>query len=415
LLFLAGFVSYVLRYNISAAGPALMMDLEFTEQQLGYVFAAFTAGYAIFQLPGGLFSDRLGPRRALAICTVLWGALTLLTAIVPDDAVVGTTAALVLLIVIRFLVGVVHAPMFPILGSAVERWFPPGSWALPNGLSSTGLTLGTAAAAPLIAWLVVTFGWRTAFVVLAPLPLIIAAVWWKYARDYPAEHPAVNRAEVDLIARGREALEVVGTDDARPSWQRVLANRDVLLLTISYFCMNYVFYMFFNWVFYYLVTVRGFAEQQAGFLTAAQWVAAAVGAALGGYICDLLCRRYGIRRGCAWPGIVGVGISGVLLFAGSVIDSGYLAVACLAFSFLFNQLTEGAYWAAAIGIGGRHTAAACGVMNTGGNVVGFVNALLVPLIAGTLGWTAAMTTGAVFAFVGASLWLFIRADRRMAD
>ena len=61
--------------------------------------------------------------------------------------------------------------------------------------------------------------------------------------------------------------------------------------------------------------------------------------------------------------------------------------------------------------GGRHAAAACGVMNTGGNTVGFVNALLVPVTAATLGWTAAMMTGTAFALVCAVLWLFIRADR----
>ncbi|MCP5001091.1 MAG: hypothetical protein GY933_20705 [Hyphomicrobiales bacterium] len=54
-------------------------------------------------------------------------------------------------------------------------------------------------------------------------------------------------------------------------------------------------------------------------------------------------------------------------------------------------------------------------MNTGGNAVGFINALLVPYTAATLGWTAAMITGTAFAFISAVLWLFIRTDQPVAD
>ena len=413
LLVLASFISYVLRYNVSTAGPAMMIDLNLTEAQFGYILAAFTAGYTIFQFPGGVFGDLLGPRRALTFIMVAWAALTLLTSVVPDQSYGGVTLTVIALITVRFLVGAAHAPIYPLTGGVVERWFPVGGWALPNGLSSTGLTLGTAATAPVLAWMLTFLGWRQSFVLLAPLGLIGAVLWWWYARDNASDHPAANAAEVELIYANRPLA--AAADDSQPSWLRVLRNRNVLLLTLSYFCMNYVFYQMFNWVFYYLVTVRGFESQQAGLLTSVQWIAAAVGATVGGLLCDFLCRRYGLRRGCAWPAMFGVTISGLFLLAGSITANAYVAVACLAASFLFNQITEGAFWAAGIAIGGRHAAAACGVMNTGGNAVGFINALLVPFTAATLGWTAAMITGTAFAFVSAALWLFIRTDQLVAD
>lgn len=413
LLVFASFISYVLRYNVSTAGPAMMLDLGLTEIQFGYVLAAFTAGYTIFQFPGGIFGVRFGPRRALTILMVLWAVLTALTSAVPGTAAGGTTVTLITLIAVRFLVGAVHAPIYPLTGGVVERWFPIGNWALPNGLSSTGLTLGTAATAPVLAWMLGNFGWRQSFVLLAPLGLVGAALWWWYVRDHAADHPSTNQAEVDLIYANRPQAVAAGGDE--PSWLRVLKNRNVVLLTLAYFCMNYIFYLMFNWVFYYLDEIRGVESQMAGFLTSAQWIAAAVGATAGGLLCDILCRRFGMRRGCAWPAIAGVSLSGVFLLFGSVSDSAYLAVAFLAMSFFCNQLTEGAFWAAGISIGGRHAAAACGVMNTGGNAVGFVNALLVPLTAQTIGWTAAMITGTVFAFLSAILWLFIRTDEPVAD
>jgi MFS transporter, ACS family, glucarate transporter len=415
LLVLASFISYVLRYNVSTAGPEMMTDLGITEQQLGYILAAFTAGYTIFQFPGGVFGVRLGPRRAMTIIMVLWGLLTVLTSAVPGSGVAGTATTVAALVLVRFLVGAAHAPIYPLTGGVVERWFPVGSWALPNGLSSTGLTLGTAASAPLLVWMMAEMGWRQSFVLLGPIGFIGAFLWWWYVRDNPAEHPAVNEEEAAMIVADRPVAAPLAAGDERPGWQRVLKDRNVLLLALSYFCMNYIFYLMFNWVFYYMVEVRGFEAQQAGFFTSIQWVAAAVGATLGGFLCDFLCRRIGLRWGCAWPAMAGVAASGVFLLAGSVTMSAYVAVACLAMSFLCNQVTEAAFWAAGIGAGGRNAAAACGVMNTGGNAAGFVNALLVPFTASTFGWTAAMVTGTLFAFISASLWFFIRADEPVAD
>jgi cyanate permease len=64
-------------------------------------------------------------------------------------------------------------------------------------------------------------------------------------------------------------------------------------------------------------------------------------------------------------------------------------------------------------VAGPHAPAATGVMNTGGNLVGGVGALLVPLVAGSFGWVVAISTGAIFAVLAAVPWLWIRPDRPM--
>lgn len=408
-LVLASFVSYVLRYNVSTAGPAMIADLLLTEIQFGWVLAAFTAGYTVFQFPGGVFGDRLGPRRALTIICILWGALTLLTGVVPGPALASTSVVIGSLMLVRFLVGAAHAPIYPITNKVIQRWFPVGGWAFPTGLSSSGLTLGTAASAPLLAWMIDQVGWRQSFMLLAPVGFVVAAIWWWYARETPAQHAAVNAAEVELIAAGRTQHPGLAVEHG--SWLDVLKNRDILLLSISYFCMNYVFYEVFNWFFYYLVSIRGFGGQEAGFMTSSQWLAGAVGAAAGGWICDKLCERCGLRWGCRWPAIAGMTMSGLLLISGALTTSPYLAVGLLAACFLCNQLTEGAYWATSIAIGGEQCGTAGGVMNTGGNLCGVVNALLVPVTAQLFGWTFAIASGGIFALIGAGLWFFIQPDR----
>jgi ACS family glucarate transporter-like MFS transporter len=423
ILALASFVSYFLRTNLSFAAPEMMNDLGLSEVQWGYVLAAFTAGYAIFQFPGGILGDRFGPRRVLTGIVILWAVLTVVTSLVPGKGDGEDTASLVLiigsLVLVRFLVGAAHAPLFPVMNASVVRWFPVGGWGLPLGLSSTGLTLGGAAAAIALPLIIALFGWRIAFLVIAPLGLLTAMLWWWYARDNPADHPAVNDAEVELISAGRDQLvepdHSAGPDEksGQPDWLRVLKNRDILLLTLSYSTMNFVFYIVFNWFFYYLVEVREFSTTDAGFVASAQWIAGAVGATAGGWLCDLMCKRLGLRWGCRRPIIIGMSVSAALLLVGALHPGPYIAVAAMVMLFFFNQLSEGPFWATSVAIGGRHAGAAGGVMNTGANAMGVINALLVPFFAYTFGWTFAIASGALFAIISIVFILLVRPDHRL--
>jgi len=403
------FIAYVLRANMSIAGEGMMRDLGLSAIEFGMVLAAFTWGYALFQIPGGMFGEIAGPRRALAWIAIGWGAATLAIGLVPDAGAGGAGLALAWLIGLRFLMGVVQAPVYPVYALAVRNWFPPNHWALPNALGNTGLTLGWAVTAPLVAWLTLTIGWRESFLVVAPLGFAIALLWWWYGRDFPAEHPATGEAEIEFIGSRRPEREAPG------AWKHVLRNKNVLLLALSYFSMNYVFYIFFNWFFIYLVEERGLANLEGGFLAMIPTLAGAVGATVGGFWCDALSRRRGIRRGCCVPPLISLPLVALLLWAGAAADNIWLAVGLLALGFGGTQITEGAYWSAVTAVAGRHTATASGIMNTGGNLVGGVGALLVPFLAEKFGWLIALSSGSVMAIIAALLWLHIRPDQPMAD
>lgn len=408
------FSSYLLRGNLSIAAPSMMADLRLTEIQWGWVMSAFPLGYALFQFPGGVWGGRVGPRRAMMLIAVAWGALIALTSTIPSGNIASIALILTCLMTIQFFVGIAHAPVFPVVAASIERWFPVGGWAFPNGLTSSGLTIGLAVTASALPWLIGAYGWRLSFILLAPCGLAIAALWWWYARDRPSQHRSANAAEVALISAGRDPAELVEgvrhESTTQPAWLRVLKNRDALLVTLSYACMNFVFYVVFSWGFYYLVKVRGFSEQDAGFLTSAQWLGAGIGAALGGWACDRLCRRLGLRWGCRWAIVAGLLGSGALLLGVAFHPRADVAAVLLGLCFFFNQSTEGPYWATATAIGGRHAGAAGGLLNTGANLMGFVNALLLAMVASTLGWTVAIAIGAVFALIGAGLILLVRAD-----
>jgi predicted MFS family arabinose efflux permease len=115
--------------------------------------------------------------------------------------------------------------------------------------------------------------------------------------------------------------------------------------------------------------------------------------------------------GCRMPVVVGLLLSGVLLLAGATAHDPVLAVVFLSLCLGFQQMAEGPFWAATISVSGKHSSSACGVLNTGGNVVGGIGALMVPVTVEYFGWPIALGTGTAFAFIGALLWLWIRADR----
>ncbi len=409
----ASFIAYTLRTNFSIVSETMIEDLGMNAYQLGLVFSAFAAGYAIFQFPGGIVGDRFGPRRTITGIAIGWAILTAVTALIPGTDVLSVGAIVAALIVTRFLMGMVQAPLFPVtIGGTIERWFPMSQWGLPNGLVSTGLTLGAAATAPLVVLMMDGFGWRGALLVTAPAGIIAALLYHRFVTDDPADHPRIFAAELELIRSDRPPAEGGAEEGA---WKDALKDRNILLLASSYFCMNYVFYLFFNWFFFYLVDVREFSDSDAGTFSAAQWILGAVGATVGGMACDRLIRRFGVRIGTRSQCMTALFLSGAFLLAGAISDSAAVTVTLMCFSFGFTQLTEAPMWVATMSVAGRHAQVATGILNTGGSIPGAIGGILVPVIAGWLGWPAAIASGALFAFLGASLWLFIRADEPMAD
>jgi ACS family glucarate transporter-like MFS transporter len=413
LLFAASFVAYLLRTNMSITGPAMMTDLGLSLGQLGWIMAANAWAYAIFQFPGGVFGNRIGARRCIAIAAVLWGVFTLLIGFVPAAGMAAPAVILGWLIVARALLGAAVAPLYPVTGGAMTcAWFPVGGWAFPNAVGNAGLTFGSAAAGPFIAWLMEAVGWRQSFIYTAPIAFLLAGVWWWYARDTPAEHPDVREEELALIDAGRpEFARVVPTPGA---WKVVLRDRDVLLLAVSYFCSNYVFYFFLTWLFIYLVSERGFRILEGGIYSAVPWMMGAVGALIGGVLCDALSKRMGLGRGCRIPAMAGLLLAGACIFVAATATHPLLAVALLSLCLAFQQMAEGAFWAATIAVSGRYSSSACGVLNTGGNAVGGIVALVVPLTVAQMGWPAALATASAMAVLGAAIWLAIRADRKFA-
>jgi ACS family glucarate transporter-like MFS transporter len=402
-LFLVSFVNYALRNVLSVAAPSLREEFGFTSAELGWILGSFSLSYTLLQVPGGIFGQRYGTRRALGFLTVSWGVLTWLTGFAPGLMAASAAGAMVALVSVRLLLGATQAPIFPVTAGTVEAWFPPGHWALPLALTSSGLSLGQAALGPIVTALIVAYGWREACYILAPFGVAVGLWWYWYARDLPVQHPAITREEIAFINRDRAKVQAA----APASWRAALLERDVLVLAASYFCMNYVFFMFSQWLFIYLVEERGFSMLEGGVMYALPFITGAVLTAVGGVVCDHLCRRFGARTGCRATAMAGMLLVAVFMLAGAFATNAYMAVALLSLCFGFVLFTDTAYWVAVTYSTGENTMSATGVLNLGGNLPSLL-APLIGLMIDRLGWLPTISSGSVFAVIGAGLWLWVR-------
>ena len=401
LIALGGFTAYVMRTTMTVGAPAIIDDLEISKIQFGWITSAFLVSYAALQFPGGVFGDKAGPRKALTIIAVLWGVGIALTAIVPGPTVVAAGTTVGLMIAIRLLNGAFHAPVFPVQNVSICRWFPVGGWGLPLGLSGGGVSLGAAAASPVVAWLIVTYDWRIAFLAVAPLGFLLAGLWWWYARDNPAEHPATNDAEVELI--GSDRPKKVAETTYPPGWVRILKDRNIILLTLSYACSTYVFYSILSYFVLYLVDARSISQIEAGVYNGQIWLFAAGGVVFGGWLCDKLCRRLGLLWGYRVPIAIGLGICALMFLIGAYHANAIVAVVILSAGLCFQQVADSAYWSASISIGGHLAGAAGGVLNTGANAMGAINGVLFVWLADSYDWQLAMASNAVMAALAARI------------
>src|SRR3954470_9888287 len=85
-MFAISAIAYLDRVNISIAGRSIQQEFRLDNIQLGWVFSAFVAGYALFQAPGGRLAERFRPPHHLAIGQGVWAVFTALTAMVPSGA-----------------------------------------------------------------------------------------------------------------------------------------------------------------------------------------------------------------------------------------------------------------------------------------------------------------------------------------
>ncbi|HKR83999.1 MAG TPA: MFS transporter, partial [Terriglobales bacterium] len=337
-MFVISAIAFLDRVNIGVAGTSMERAFGFDHVKFGIVASAFNWGYALFQAPGGRLADRFGPRWILAFGTIWWAIFTALTAAVP----VGFPLAIATIVLVRFLLGVGEAVVYPAGNRLVASWIPLRERGIANGVIFAGVGAGAGIAQPLIAYVLLHWGWRWSFWISALIGLGGGIVWFLIARDRPEDHPAVNPEEATLI---RQGLPPTNTQSSKPvAWRAIFTSRDVAAVTASYFCYGYVAYIFFTWFFIYLNAVRGLNLKTTALYSMLPFIAMAIGSSLGGWISDRITSAVGRRAGrCGVAGAAMV-LCTVFLALGMFAADARLASVVLAGGAGALYLSQSSFW-----------------------------------------------------------------------
>jgi len=394
---LAG-VTYLDRVCVGVLAPSIMADLHITQSQMAWVFSAFTAAYALFEMPTAWWSDRVGGRRVLTRIVVWWSAFTMLTAAATSYAV---------MLIVRFLFGVGEAGAWPSTARVFSRWIPLRERGRVQGVFFAGAHLAGGLTPGLVALIAFYLPWRMVFVALGFVGLAWAAFWYRWFRDEPREHPSVNAAEVELI----ESTRGLPPSRQHSDWTEVFRIRSLVPLCLQYVANSYGYYFFITWLPTYLAKARGMSSAELAIFSGLPLTLSAVADVTGGFTTDALCRRFGVRAGIRGIGVVSYLLAAAAMLAGTLASNPRIGGTLIAVGGAFSMFTLAPSWSTAIGLGGRNTALLSSVMNTSGQVGAFFSPLVLAFLVDRTGnWTLPLHVLSALYLTAAVCWLLIRPE-----
>lgn len=399
-------ILYIDRICISKAVPAIEADLGISHTAMGFVLAAFTAAYCLFEVPTGSWGDRHGSRGVMTRIVLWWSAFTALT---------GAALGLWSLLLVRFLFGAGEAGAFPNTARVLGRWFPAEGRGPAQGMVNTTALIGGAVSPAAAAYLIDAVGWRWAFVIFSVPGVVWAIAFHRWFRDNPAGHPAVNEAERRLIGDGLGGPG--GIHHPPIPWRRVLTSANVLLLGGVIACSAFNTYLYFSWYPTYLQDARGVESIEAGWLASLVLGVSAVGCIVGGFLSDGLIRFTGNRRASRYAiGCGAMTVAVVFLLVGQHTDDAVVAAIWTAVAMFALHATLPNWWGAVAEVSGRHLGALFGLMNSIGGLGAIASQLFLGRFVDWMGglgfvgrqqWDPAFYLYEAILLVGAFGWLWI--------
>lgn len=277
-LTLSTILNLIDRQTLSILAPLLRDKFHLSQQDYAHIVSAFLISYAVMYTVGGRFVDWIGERVGMAACILWWSICAMLTSLAQGFWSLG---------IIRFLLGIGEPGNYPAALRATTRWFPKAERGLPIALFSSGSAVGNIIAPPMIAGLMLLWGWRAAFIIPGALGLIWLVVWlWIYR--LPEHLPGISQEELAWI-RNENSQGVASASASGPQrWGDLLKDRNVLALVLCRLVSDPVWYFYLFWIPEYLTRERGFSLAEIGLYAWIPFVAGAVGGMVGGRASDRL-------------------------------------------------------------------------------------------------------------------------------
>ena len=409
-IFINVVINYMDRSNISVAAPFIIKSFSLDSVKMGYIFSAFGWTYAFLQIPGGVMTDRFGPRILYSISLILWSLASLLQ---------GFAKSFASLLGLRIAVGAFEAPAYPMNNRIVTSWFPDTERASAIAVYTSGQFIGLAFLTPVLIALENWVGWRGLFYCTGSIGLIWGIIWWFIYRD-PLQHPRTNQAELNHIEAGGGLVRENKRSKTKFKWENlriVLSKRKLWGIYFGQFGVNSTLWFFLTWFPTYLVKYRGLNFLESGMLSAVPFLAAFAGILFSGFLSDHLMKK-GVSAGLArkTPVISGLFLS-IAIIGANFVNSPFLITLFMTIAFFGNGLAS-ITWIFVSALAPKHLLGL-----TGGvfNFMGGLAAIIVPVAIGYLVRNGNFSPALIFigcmALLGALSYLFLvgKVDRIITE
>ena len=399
LLSILAIITYFDRTSISVAGTRITEDLGLSETQFGWMQAAFSIAYGMFQIPMGVLGDKKGVRGVLLGIVIWWSLFTFLT---------GLSNTFAILLVIRFLFAVGEAGAFPNISIAISKWFPVQERARAQSFIWMFSRIGAALSPLIIVPILKAYGWHTVFYVFGALGLVWGTVWYFWFRENPSEMPGITTKEIIEIESNRK----IKTSHTPLSFKKLVKDKNLWALVMMYFLYMFGAYFFLSWLPKYLRQGRGFSESDMGFFSSMPFILGAIGCLCGGFLSDFFVKRMGLKWGRRVIGLVGLLLAGFCMIAAASSTNNNAAVIFLSLGLAFKDLTLPVSWTVATEIGGRHAGAISGSMHMFGQIGSTIMTLgFGYIVTETHNWNLPIFIIGVLVICSGLLWLLIDASK----
>lgn len=167
-------------FGVNAASIALFSSI--------YFYA-----YAIMQMPSGLLTDNLGPRKTVSLFSLLAAAGAILTGIASTFEMVEFG---------RLLIGVGSAMVYIPLMKILSTWYRKNEFASLTGILIAVGNIGALSAAGPLALMSEILGWQKVFILLGLITVFLAGMAWMITRDRPSDMNLPSIQEIEAEENG---------------------------------------------------------------------------------------------------------------------------------------------------------------------------------------------------------------------
>jgi sugar phosphate permease len=384
-LFVVSVIAYVDRVNIGYAALTMNADLGFDPRVFGLGAGIFFAGYFLFEIPGALVAEKYSPRLWLARIMISWGVVSGLMAFMRTPAQ---------FYVLRFLLGVAEASLYPVIyASCIPRFFAEARRARAIAVLLSSLQVSGIVGAPLAGWLTGVRvagleGWQVLFLVEALPAVLFGLVLPLWMADWPRDARWLDAAEKELLTRQYERELAAKTRARRYTLGQALRDREVLKLCLTYFLWVTGFWGFSYWMPTVLKDVSGWSNAAIGNAFAAAMLVSLAASVYTGHSSSK-------RNEKRWHAAVHMFLAALGVGAAAFTRDPWLFLLLLTLAAVGTYAPMSVWWSyPTTFLSGTAAAGAVGLINSVGNLGGFVGPYLT-------GWVR-QTTGS---FAGALLYL----------